>query len=149
MTSRLAATAARLGPVLRYLALGGLAAGVNWGSRFAWGVVLPFWAAVIAAYATGMVVAFLLFRTFVFPGSIRPLHEQVRNFVLVNLLGLAQTWALSLLLVHWLLPRIGWTFQPEAAAHAAAIVAPTLTSWFGHRYLTFGAARSAHLSRQT
>ena len=123
--------------ILRYLLLGGLAAGVNWSSRFAWGMIMPFGAAVIAAYATGMVVAFLLFRAFVFPGSRTPIQRQVRNFILVNLLGVAQTWALSLILVDKVLPAVGWTFQPHAIGHAVAIAAPTVTSWFGHRYLTF------------
>ena len=40
---------------LRYLACGGFAAAVNWGSRFGWSLLLPFRLAVIAAYATGMV----------------------------------------------------------------------------------------------
>jgi putative flippase GtrA len=65
------------------------------------------------------------------------LNRQIRGFVLVNMVGLTQTWLLSLLLVNWLLPRIGWTFHAEALAHAAALAAPTITSWFGHRYLTF------------
>jgi putative flippase GtrA len=55
--------------VLLYLALGGTAASVNFGSRIAWNLIMPFPAAVLVAYATGGVVGFFLFRTFVFPGS--------------------------------------------------------------------------------
>ena len=123
--------------ILRYLALGGLAAAVNFGSRFAWNQIMPFGAAVACAYVTGMVVAFILFRAFVFPGSTTPVHAQVRNFVLVNMLGVAQIWIIALLLVDKLAPAIGWTFQTHAIGHAVAIAAPTVTSWFGHRYLTF------------
>ena len=131
------AISAGMAAVLRYLALGGFAAAVNWSSRFAWQTIMPFGAAVVAAYLTGMVVAFVLFRTFVFPGSKTPIPTQVRNFILVNLLGIAQTWIISLLLVERLFPAIRFTFQPEAIGHAIAIAAPTVTSWFGHRYLTF------------
>lgn len=123
--------------VLRYLVLGGLAAGVNWGSRFAWNQIMPFAAAVIVAYVTGMVTAFILFRVFVFPESQAPLARQIRNFVLVNMVGASLTWLLSIWLVEHLFPSIGFRFYPEAVGHALAIAAPTITSWFGHRYLTF------------
>jgi putative flippase GtrA len=128
---------ARLGTVVRYLALGGLAAAVNWGSRFAWSRIMPFSAAVVVAYMTGMLVAFLLFRAYVFPGSVTPLRQQVRNFVLVNLLGIAQTWIIAMLLVDKLFPAIGFKLYPEAIGHGLAIAAPVVTSWFGHRRFTF------------
>jgi len=127
---------------LRYLACGGFAAAVNWGSRFGWSLLLPFRLAVIAAYATGMLVAFVLFRRFVFGAAGSGLAAQVRNFVIVNLLGVAQTWVLAVLLVDRVLPAIGWTFQPEACGHALAIAAPVVTSWFGHRYFTFRPAKA-------
>ena len=128
---------AELGRIFRYLALGGTAAAVNWGSRFAWNLIMPFAWAVIAAYVTGMVVAFVLFRAFVFPDSPTPLGRQIRNFVLVNMVGISLTWLLSVLLVERLFPAIGFAFHAEAVGHAIAIAAPTVTSWFGHRYLTF------------
>ena len=121
----------------RFLVCGGFAAGVNWSSRFAWSLSLPFGLAVIAAYCTGMIVAFLLFRAFVFEGSGRQPSSQVHRFVLVNLVGLAATWALANLFALWLLPALGMTNHVEAIAHALAIAAPVATSWFGHRMLTF------------
>jgi putative flippase GtrA len=128
---------------LRYLLFGAMAAGLNWGSRFAWSLILPFPVAVVAAYATGSVFAFLTFRHFVFDGSGARVGEQVRAFVIVNLLGVAQTWLLAMAMVDWALPAIGWRLQPEAVGHAVAIAAPTVTSWFGHRYFTFRAAKAA------
>jgi putative flippase GtrA len=128
---------------LRYLLFGAMAAGVNWGSRFGWSLILPFQFAVVAAYATGMVFAFVTFRCFVFGGSGSAMGRQVRNFVIVNLLGITQTWILSMVMVHYVLPGIGWSFQPEACGHAVGIAAPTVTSWFGHRYFTFRAAKAA------
>lgn len=127
----------RLPRFLRFLSCGGLAAGLNWTSRFGWSLLLPFGLAVIAAYLTGMLAAFLLFRAYVFDDSDGPVGPQVRGFVLVNLLGMAATWALANLLVYWLLPAAGLGWHVEAIGHGVAIVAPAVTSWFGHRFLTF------------
>jgi putative flippase GtrA len=123
---------------LRFLALGGLAAAVNWASRFAWSLIAPFEVAVLLAYATGMVVAFVLFRLFVFPGSPIPLPVQVRNFVLVNIVGAALTYLTALALVRLVFPLVGFSFHPEAIGHAIAIAVPVATSWVGHRRFTFG-----------
>ena len=122
---------------VRFLACGGIAAAVNWDSRFAWSTVMPFSLAVLAAYVTGMVVAFVLFREFVFERASTGTSAQVRNFVIVNIVGMAATWALANLLVYWALPAAGVTDHVEAIGHGIAIFAPVVTSWFGHRFLTF------------
>jgi putative flippase GtrA len=136
-----------LGPetarALRYLMFGAMAAGVNFGSRFGWSLVLPFHFAVVVAYLTGSVFAFLTFRYFVFSGAGAGMVGQVRNFVIVNLLGITQTWILAMAMVDFVLPAIGWTFHPEACGHAVAVGAPAVTSWFGHRYFTFRAAKAS------
>lgn len=136
MTS-IASAFAQLPQFARFLACGGFAAAVNWLSRFSWSLFLPFGAAVIAAYATGMAVAFILFRKFVFEATDGRWSAQVHKFVIVNLFGMAATWALAMLLVTWWLPAIGMTMHVEAIGHGAAVVAPVATSWFGHRLLTF------------
>lgn len=137
MTATLLAAHQRLPQFARYLLCGGIAAAVNWSSRFVWSLFLPFGAAVIAAYATGMVVAFNLFRLFVFDRGEASIRRQAGNFVLVNLIGMTLTWGLAQVLVEWLFPAIGMTFHPEAIGHGIAIVTPVLTSWVGHRALTF------------
>lgn len=125
-----------------FLAIGGFAAGVNWLSRFGYERAMPFSVAVIAAYATGMVVAFVLFQRFVFPGSPQPVRQQALRFCLVNLAGMAQTWAVAMLLAGWLFPRIGMSFHPEAIGHGIAIATPVASSWFAHRHFTFGGHRN-------
>ena len=120
-----------------FLALGGLAAGVNWLSRFGWSTVMPFEAAVLCAYATGMVVAFTLFRTFVFPASNLPISVQIRGFVLVNLIGIAVAFVVANVLVGLIFPAIGFRWHAEAIGHGLGIAAPILTSWIGHQRLTF------------
>jgi len=128
---------ADLRQLLRFLLAGGLAAGANFASRFAWSLVLPFGLAVIAAYATGMAVAFVLFRTAVFERSALPLGRQVRNFTLVNLLGAGLTWVVAMLLARGLFPAVGFAFHAEAVAHAIAVATPALTSWPLHRRFSF------------
>jgi putative flippase GtrA len=137
VTATVASPFARVPRFARFLLCGGIAAAGNWSSRFLWSLALPFGAAVIAAYATGMAIAFTLFRAFVFEPSENSLSVQARNFVLVNLVGMAATWALAQLLVLQLFPAIGMTLYPQAIGHAIAILAPVATSWFGHRMLTF------------
>ncbi|HTV32051.1 MAG TPA: GtrA family protein [Methylocella sp.] len=123
---------------MRFLALGGCAAAVNWLSRFPLETVMPFSVAVIAAYMVGMVVAFTLFRRFVFPASPQPLEQQVKFFVLVNLAGIAQVWAVSMTLVYYLFPAVGFIGPlSEPIGHGLAIGVPTISSYFGHRFFTF------------
>ena len=123
---------------LRFLALGGCAALVNWLSRFQFERIMPFPAAVAAAYMLGMVVAFLLFRRFVFPASPQPVERQVKFFILVNIAGILQVWAVSMALVYYLFPAVAFTGPlAEPFGHAIAIGVPTVSSYFGHRLLTF------------
>lgn len=131
-----------LGEFGLFLALGGLAALVNWTSRFGWSRLLPFESAVAAAYVTGMVVAFVLFRIFGFPGGDKTLARQVLYFVLVNVAGIAQVWLAANALVGFVFPLAGWTGpSAEAVGHGIAIALPAVTSYFGHKHLTFAAAR--------
>ena len=54
---------------LGFLLTGGLAAAVNFGSRIVYNRWLDFSSAVVLAYLTGMVTAFILARSFVFTQS--------------------------------------------------------------------------------
>jgi putative flippase GtrA len=122
---------------LRFVLAGGLAAGANYGSRFAFSLWLPFAAAVVLAYLVGMAVAFLLMRRFVFDATGQPLAPQVVKFVLVNLLALVQTLAVSLVLARGILPWLGVTDHAEAIAHFVGVGVPVFTSFLGHRHGTF------------
>ena len=122
---------------LRFVALGGVAAAVNFGSRFLYSAALPFEIAIIAAYFTAATVGFLLFRTFVFPGSLRPIREQTIAFLIVSLAGMAQTWGISVLIARVVWPAIGLPGPREAIAHLVGICVPMITSYFGHKRLTF------------
>jgi putative flippase GtrA len=122
----------------KFVALGAIAAFANWASRFPLERFMSFSAAVVVAYMVGMVVAFTLFSRFVFPASSQPRHAQVKFFVLVNIAGILQVWAVSMLLRYGLFPKLGLPESiAEPLAHGLAIGVPTISSYFGHKYLTF------------
>jgi putative flippase GtrA len=125
---------------VRFVALGGCAAAVNYGSRFALSNFMPFEAAVAVAYLIGMVVAFGLFRLFVFPNATGSFREQTLMFVLVNIAGIAQVWVVAVALARWALPALHYPGPVEATAHLLAIGVPTFTSYVLHKRFTFRSA---------
>lgn len=127
----------KLPQIVRFLLLGGLAAAINWLVRFPLSLVLPFPAAVFVAYLIGMSAGFTLYRAYVFPNSRQPVPLQVTLFLIVNALGAVVVMAVSLALLHHLLPAIGWSVLPEAVAHGTAIGVGAVANFFGHKYLSF------------
>lgn len=122
---------------VRFLALGGFAAAVNWLVRFPLSLIMPFEAAVLVAYAIGMSVGFSLYPRFVFPGSDRPVSQQIVIFIVVNLAGAAVVVAVSYLL---LLAQSGFGYPlivKQGLAHGLAIGAGALANFFGHKKITF------------
>ena len=125
---------------LLFLACNGFAAGINFGSRFAFSAIAPFPLAVVFAYLCGMATAFALSRWIVFGASEGGWRGQAVRFALVNGVAIVQTVAVSLFLAEWVLPYLGWTWQSEAVAHAMGVVVPVVTSYLGHKYWSFGRA---------
>lgn len=122
---------------LGFLVTGGLAAAVNFGSRIIYNQWVDFSVAVVLAYLTGMVTAFVLARYFVFTDSELSIQRSALWFVVVNMVAVIQTWVISMLLAYYLLPRAGFTqFIPEIA-HAVGVVVPVFTSYLGHKRFSF------------
>ncbi|MEK0267023.1 GtrA family protein [Stenotrophomonas rhizophila] len=122
---------------LLFLLVGGLAALVNILSRIGYSYYLNFTPAIVLAYLTGMVTAFVLARLFVFKDSARPLHHSAVYFALVNLLAVLQTWIVSTLLAFHLLPWLGVDQFRLEIAHAVGVAVPVFSSYFGHKFLSF------------
>ena len=122
---------------LRFLVAGGIAAVANVGSRFVLSMFFSYGVAVFFAYLVGMLVAFLLMRGHVFSAIQGPLAPQVTKFVGVNLLAAFQTLVISLLMARWLLPSVGIQNHVEALGHLVGVLVPVITSYFGHKFLTF------------
>jgi putative flippase GtrA len=120
----------------RFLVAGGLAAGSNFGSRFVFSIFLPYSASIVFAYLVGMVVAFLLMRGHVFDARNGSVLPQVVKFTMINALAVLQTLVISLPLASWLSRWVS-VDQSEALAHLIGVLVPVVTSYFGHKYLTF------------
>jgi putative flippase GtrA len=128
---------AKLRHFLHFIMLGGVAAGVNWTSRFAWQWIMPFEWALIPAYCTGMVTAFILFSVYVFPGSSRSYREQILFFVATNAVSASIMAIVTLFLAKILFPALGLTWHAEPIAHALGIASQTIPSFLGHKYVTW------------
>lgn len=120
-----------------FLVTGGTAAAVNFGSRIVYNQWMPFSAAVVLAYITGMVTAFVLARLFVFKSSQQSMRRSVMFFVLVNLVAVVQTWAISVGLAYYLLPALSVTRYVKEIAHAVGVVVPVFSSYIGHKRWSF------------
>jgi putative flippase GtrA len=122
---------------LLFLLTGGVAALVNFCSRIFYSQWLSFSSAIVLAYLTGMVTAFLLARRFVFNRSQSSVGKSVLIFSLVNVLAILQTWLISLGLALHVLPASGVTVFTHEISHAIGIAVPVFTSYLGHKYFTF------------
>jgi putative flippase GtrA len=121
---------------LGFLLTGGLAAAVNFGSRILYNRWLDFSSAVVLAYLTGMVTAFILARSFVFTQGSQSVQRSAMFFVLVNGVAVLQTWAISMAL-YYLLPIAGVTKWVPEIAHAVGVAVPVFTSYLGHKKFSF------------
>lgn len=122
---------------LRFLFAGGIAAMANFGSRFVFNQWLGYGVSIVLAYLVGMTVAFVLMRQHVFTSSKGSLQSQMVKFAIVNLLAVIQTLLISFVLARWMLPAVGIVNNAEALAHLVGVLVPVVTSYFGHRLLTF------------
>lgn len=120
-----------------FLLTGGTAALVNFVTRILYNQWMGFSAAVVVAYVTGMITAYVLARLFVFRGSTQTLQRSMVFFTLVNVLAIVQTWAVSLLMAYTILPTLGVSQFRLEIAHAVGIVIPVFTSFLGHKYWSF------------
>lgn len=126
---------------LTFVLAGAIAAGVNWVSNLALHLFMPLQLSVVIAYLIGMTTAYALNRIYVFKASGRTVPEEYGRFAIVNAVALAQVWLVTIGLYELLMPAIGWTLWPAEIAHAIGVASPVITSYFGHRYFTFGPKR--------
>jgi putative flippase GtrA len=121
---------------LIFLLTGGFAAVVNFGSRFLYQRWMSFSSAIIVAYLTGMVTAFILARSFVFKEGEQQMRRSVWKFSLVNLVAVGQAWCISLFLAYFL-PKMGVNRCVHEISHGVGILVPVFTSYLGHKRWSF------------
>ncbi|HVY19439.1 MAG TPA: GtrA family protein [Bauldia sp.] len=131
------ATSAGMKQFAGFVIVGGVAAVANVGARILLSEVMRFEAAVVVAYCIGVMVAFVLNRRFVFPESSSPHGKALGRFIGVNVIALAQVYAVSVLLARLVFPAIGFGFYPETIAHILGVASPVLTSFLLHKNYTF------------
>ncbi|OQP37065.1 GtrA family protein [Xanthomonas euvesicatoria] len=125
-----------------FLIAGGTAAVVNFGSRILLSHWLNYVPAIIIAYCLGMVTAFSLNKLFVFERSDKQLYKQIIWFVLVNIAAVIQTLLISLALARIIFPYLAIDFHAETLAHGIGVAVPVVTSYIGHKYLSFSQKRT-------
>lgn len=122
---------------LRFLIVSGIAAAANFGSRILFSRFCDYSLAIFFAFVVGITTAFVLNRALVFTASKNHLHQQMFWFLLINLGALALTLLVSLLFARIVLPALGIHSYTEAIAHALGILTPVVSSYLGHKHLTF------------
>lgn len=122
---------------VKFIAVGGVAAIANFGSRILLGLWLDYVTSIVVAYCIGMVTAFFLNRIFVFDESTNALHHQAMWFTVVNLVAVLQTVLVSLLFTRYVFPAVGMRWHAETVAHAIGVLVPVFTSYLGHKHLSF------------
>jgi energy-coupling factor transport system substrate-specific component len=122
---------------VRFLLAGGTAAFVNWASRIALSLAVPFETAVILAYGIGMAVGFTLYRSFVFVGSDLPMRQQVVRFLGVNAIGATVVFFVAKALLWAALGAGLPQALAEAVAHGLAIGVGAVINFAGHKLFTF------------
>ena len=120
-----------------FLITGGIAALLNIISRIGFSRFVRFELAVLLAYGIGMITAYALARRFVFVSSQASIRRSFAGFALVNLLAVLQTWLVSVGLRNWLLPLLGIVLFRELIAHSVGVIVPVVSSYFGHKHLSF------------
>lgn len=120
-----------------FLVAGGIAACVNFGVGFLLSGLLPLYGDIVVGYLAGMLTAFFLFEQKVFSEHGESRAKSVNIFILVNILGLLQTWIVFALLKDYLFPRMDYDFYGAETARAIAIIVPMFSSFLGHKFFTF------------
>jgi putative flippase GtrA len=123
--------------VVKFVVVGGISALLNWSSRFLFSIWLSYELSIVLSFFIGLTSGFLLMKIFVFQKSEKPFFQQAAYFLGVNMLALALTWTISVYLAKTLFPAIGFRNGADGMAHLIGISAPIMTSYFGHKYLTF------------
>ena len=107
---------------------GGVAAGVNLVARAVLQPLMGFEAAVAAAYVCGMIVAYNLFRVFVFGASGRSVASEAWRFTLVNLVSMVLVWIIWLVVAGVAAPGVGIEGAGSAAGSGTVAGAASIGS---------------------
>jgi putative flippase GtrA len=120
-----------------FLLSGAMASLLNWSSRFLFSQFFNFQTSIVLAFIVGLLSGFFLMRLFVFKKSQNSIKSQALRYLTINMLALAQTFAVSVLMLNLLVRFIEDKAVSEAISHAIGIVVPVFTSYLGHKHFSF------------
>ncbi|MSP53978.1 MAG: GtrA family protein [Gammaproteobacteria bacterium] len=122
---------------VKFVFSGGLAAGANFFSRMLFSLVFNYPVSIVLAYLVGMTTAYLLFKFFVFQKGENSTQKQIGYFIFINLLAIILILITSLLCYKFVFSRLENVFWRESLSHLVGITVTTLSSYLGHKKLTF------------
>tara|TARA_B100001123_G_scaffold372035_1_gene435679 strand:+ start:32251 stop:32724 length:474 start_codon:yes stop_codon:yes gene_type:complete len=123
---------------IKFVFAGGLGAFSNWSTRlFIRNLVgLDFLESTLIAYVVGLIVAFFLYRKYVFPYSYLTFKTQSIRFLIINLSFLpVMVFLLSFFTGIFL--SLGLTSFSEPLAHAFSLGLPALVTFFLYKFIAF------------
>ena len=121
-----------------FVLAGSIAALINIISRIILTIFLDFEISVFISYLLAMITSFLLQRKYVFKSTKKSYKRSFAVFLLVHFVTLLQVWIVSLLIKFWLINFISSVPIVEFIAHCFGVGIPAFTSYYGHKYITFG-----------
>jgi putative flippase GtrA len=124
----------------RFLLAGGIAALLHWLSRFAFNLFMSYALAIVAAYAVGMAVAFVLNKQYVFPYSRRPLAAEMSFFVLFNIAAFPFVWVAAYVLGELVFAQLLPRQLALALGHGCGVALPVFVNFVLHKSITFRGA---------
>lgn len=134
------ATAGLSKQFLRFVGVNTVAALVNIGTRLVASFFMLDALAVLAGFCTGLSTSYLLCRNLVFQPSETSQFSELIRFIIVNLVALGITYGTYQLLLSFLdktTPMVPASPVTQTLAHAMAVAAPVIFSFFGQRTITF------------
>jgi len=121
-----------------FVVTGGIAAGVNLGTRWVLSHVMAYELAVALAYLVGMTTAYLLARRFVFEAGGKSWYVEYLRFATVNVFSFLVVLGVSVGLARYGFPAIGMTWYAEDVAHLVGVISPIALSYYAHKHFSFG-----------
>jgi putative flippase GtrA len=121
----------------RFVLAGGLAAAANYSSRFLFSMFLPYLPSITLAFIVGLITGFLMMRTFVFLNGTAAPARQAGYYIIVNLVGLVLTLAVSFAVARLMANIVPDRKLDEAIGHLFGVVSPVVLSFYAHKKLTF------------
>jgi len=111
----------------------------NLASRYGFELWMRYEWALVGANAVGVLTAFAMNRVLVFRSRSGRVWAELARFVVVNLVGIAVSWVVAVLLYRSLLPALDWRWHADLVAHAIGIAVPLLPNYLAHKWWTFSA----------